>query len=251
MRPTHAFVLTTVLAAGSIGCEPFGNLDGDWTGGERGRTRWQTLDGLCPGLGGGCNFDVPLAVGARVTLAVDGIDGAPVTAAFTGGIEGAGGVQVDSESDTLVPIRVIAAGPGRTALSDSSGLLDAATVFGRTVTRLECGRWASGTAIDWRMASLVASDAITLPLTPRDETRPFTLACRASDDAGPLLSADAIEWTLVSGSEVLEVSSTGLILSPGSTARGARIEALTNDRGTAVVRAQIGDVSRELTITIE
>lgn len=252
MRRAHAFVLTVALAAaGSMGCEPFGNLDGDWTRGERGHTRWQTLDGLCPGLGGGCNFDVPLAVGATVTLAVDGIDGAPVTAAFTGGVAAGGGVQVDDESDTLVPIRVVSAGPGRIELSDTNGSVDAATVSGRTVTRLECGRWPTSTALDWRMQGLVVSEDVTLPLTPMDESRPFQLVCRASDDAGPILSADAIQWTIVSGSDVLQIASTGLFFVPGSSARGARIDAITQRTGEAVVRAEIGGVSRELTITVE
>jgi hypothetical protein len=226
------------------------NLDGDWTRGERGHARWQTLDGLCPGLGG-CNFDVPIAVGASVTLAVDGIDGAPVTAAFTGGIASGGGVQVSEDSNTLVPIRVVSAGPGRTELSDANGVIDAATVFGRTVTRLECGRWPSGAYLDWRMPDLVVSDDVTLPLTPASESPPFRLVCRASDDAGPILSADAIQWTIVSGSDVLQIGTHGLFVAPGSTARGARIAALTSGAGEAAVRAEIGGVSRDLTITIE
>ena len=252
MRPAPALFTLGLLSASAMGCAPFGSLDGEWTGGEQGRTRWQTLDGLCPGIGGGCDFDVPIAVGAQVTLPVDGIDGAAVTAAFTGGVEGAGAIEVESEHDTRVPIRVIAEGPGRTELSDANGALDAATIFGRTVTRLECGRWPRSQGIDWRMSGLEVSDDITLPLTSfEEESPPFTLACRASDREGPILSADAIEWTVLSGSELLEIGSTGLLVFPGSSARGARIEAFTGASGQAVVRAQIGNVSRDLTITIE
>ncbi len=60
MRPISIFAsLSLVLvSAASTACEPFGNLDGDWTRGERGHTRWQIQDGLCPGLGGGCNLPV-------------------------------------------------------------------------------------------------------------------------------------------------------------------------------------------------
>jgi hypothetical protein len=101
------------------------------------------------------------------------------------------------------------------------------------------------------MPDLVVSDDVTLPLTPASESPPFRLVCRASDDAGPILSADAIQWTIVSGSDVLQIGTHGLFVAPGSTARGARIAALTSGAGEAAVRAEIGGVSRDLTITIE
>lgn len=250
MRPSPLLTLTTVtlLAAGASACSPFAGIEGEWTRGGRGHTRWQTLDGLCPGLGGGCNFEVPIAVGASVSLAVDGIDGAAVTAAFTGGIEGAGPVDFGEDRNTLVPIRIVAAGPGRTELSDDHGVIDSATVTGRVVTQLECGGWPVGRDLDWRMRDLVVGD---VTLDSRATERELYLVCRASDASGPILSADAISWTIVSGSDALQIGSTGLFSTLGSSARGARIDAVPRAPGTAVVRATVGEVTSELTITIE
>lgn len=250
MRPSSLLLATTsaLLAAGSLSaCNPLGGLEGEWTRGERGHTRWQTHDGLCPGLGGGCSFDVPIAVGATVRLGVDGIEGAEVEAAYTGGIEADGPIEVNESSDTIVPIAIVAAGPGRVELSDASGVVDAATVFGRVVTRLECGRWDRNLDMEWRMDGLVVTTEISIPVTTEAA---FYLACRAVDESGPMLSADAISWTIVSGSESLDIRSTGFGTS-GATAQGARIDAIGMAPGTAVVRASVGDVSQDLTITIE
>lgn len=253
MRPTNALALSllTFVSAASAACSPFAGIEGEWTNGERGHTRWQTQDGLCPGLGGGCNFDVPIAVGATVTLSVDGIDGAPVTAAFTGGIESGGGVQVNDDSNTLVPITIVAAGPGRTELSDTNGVLDAATVTGRVATVLECGRWPVGSDIEWRMNGLAVTNELTFPVSPAGaDGDDFYLVCRAASSEGPMLSADAIDWTIVSGSETVQIRSTDFG-SAGSSANGARIRYRGVAAGTAVVRATIGEVSTDLTITIE
>lgn len=249
MRPTNALALSllTLGAAASSACSPFASLEGEWTRGERGHTRWQTMDGLCPGIGGGCNFDVPIAVGATVRLEVDGIDGAEVEAAYTGGIAADGPVEVREDSNTIVPIVISTAGPGRTELSDANGVIDAATVFGRVITQLECGVMDQHETMQWRLENLVASTEVTLPVSTDSR---FYLVCRASDASGPILSADTIGWTIVSGSESLTISSTGSFTS-GSSARGARINVTGTSAGTAVVRASVGDVSQELTITIE
>ncbi|MBN8616326.1 MAG: hypothetical protein J0L92_37420 [Deltaproteobacteria bacterium] len=254
MRTRHALVVTFLAlgSAASAGCNPFGGIEGDWTNGERGHTRWQTLDGLCPGLGGGCSFDVPIAVGARVTLAVDGIDGAPVTAAFSGAVESGGGVQVNEDSNTLVPVSVIGEGTGRVELSDTNGVLDAASVRGRVATVLECGRWPVGDDLEWRMNGLGVTNELTFPITSPSlqSADDFYLVCRAASSEGPMLSADAIDWTIVSGSESVQIVSTDFG-TPGSSASGARIRYRGVAAGTAVVRASIGDVSTDLTITIE
>ncbi len=246
---TQRLVLVAALL-GVAACAPTSDLGGDWTRGERGITRWQIDDGLCPGIGGGCSFDVPIAVGASVELEVDGIDGVAVTAEFTGGIAGNGRVRVDDDSNTIVPIRVVSEGPGRTALSDTSGFLDAATVYGRQPTRLDCGRYEIGRSIDWRLRELEIGDAVELPVVTGSASSDYVLACRASDAEGPILSADAIAWTVVSGSENLRIRSTGLFTSFGTSASGARINVNPQAVGDAVVRATLGALSRDLTVHV-
>jgi hypothetical protein len=101
--------------------------------------------------------------------------------------------------------------------------------------------------IEWRMIGLSPTTELTLPMGSDDT---FHLVCRASDAQGPLLSADAIDWTIVSGSEALDLASTDFGTF-GATANGARIRYRTRAPGTAVVRASVGEVTEDLTITIE
>ncbi len=245
MRTSNGLALVLLVSAAPA-CSSLS--DGDWTNGERGRTRWQTTDGLCPGLFGGCSLDVPIAVGASVRLRVDGIDGYGVLGDYSGSVARGGMVEVssDGEGDTHVPILVQAAGPGRVGLSDLEELIDAATVTGRVATALECGRWPTGRDLEWRMDGLEMSQAVTLTVGSGDD---FDLVCRAMSSEGPMLSANAITWTIVSGSESLDLLSTGG--GTGSELTGARVAYRGLGAGTAVVRARLGEVSTDLTITIE
>lgn len=250
LLPLAAGVASTALLACS---SSLAGLSGDGTNGERGRTRWSIADGLCPGLAGSCALDVPLAVGASLDLTVAGAEGAQVTATYTGAVQEAGPILVNEESSTRVRVRVRAAGAGRVELSDAHGVLDAASIEGRVVTRLECGQWSSSDGLDWRMSGLVVTDTFSGSVPPEgsEGEGQLTLVCRASDDAGPILSADAISWTILSGSENLQIASTGLLTVRGNSASGARIYAFPREAGETVVRVQIGEVSRDLTITSE
>lgn len=245
---------TVLLAASALsGCfSPYEGLDGQWSPGELGRTRWQISDGLCPGLGGGCSLDVPLAEGARTTLEIDGVDGAELTAEVTGALAATAAVRTAEGENARLDVVASSPGTATIALSDASGLVDRASLEVRHATRLECGRWPqSAGAVGWDMAGLEVGRSLSLPFVGVEETATVYLACRASDAAGPLLSADAIAWTVVEGSEALELAETGLIIIPATVVRGARITYRTPARGTAVVRVTLGDVTEDLTITIE
>jgi hypothetical protein len=246
--------LAVLLAASAAlsGCSPFEGLDGRWSPGELGRTRWQISDGLCPGLGGGCALDVPLAEGARTTLEIDGVDGAELTAEVTGALGATAPVTTGEGENARLDVVASGPGTGRIAISDASGLVDRASVEVRRATRLECGRWPQiAGAVPWDMAGLDVTTSFSLPFVGAEETATIDLVCRASDAGGPLLSADAIAWTVVEGSEALELAETGLIIIPATVVRGARITYHTPGRGTAVVRVTIGDVTQDLTITVE
>lgn len=251
MRPVRfAFVSALVLGSASLAaCEPFGNLDGDWTRGERGHTRWQISDGLCPGLGG-CALDVPLAVGASVHLVVDGVDGVPLGATLTGGaLERDGSIDTGEDQNAMIPVRAIAPGTGRVEISDTNGVIDAASVGVRAATRLECGRMSTSQEVLWHLPGLVPTTTLTLPRTDRSSGERFSLVCRAMDDTGPLLSERAITWEVLEGADFLTLADD-LILG-SAPERGARISYTAETSGTALVRVSIGDVTQELSITVE
>lgn len=247
-----AFVSALLALVTVPGCfNPLAGLDGDHTRGELGRTDWQMIDGLCPGLGGGCALDVPVAAGARVMFAVDGIDGLPVDLSATGAVvaDGSPVVSEDATSDTFVNVRTTMAGVGRVELLDGTNVVDRVSLNVRVATRLDCNAWEIGAPLGWRMEGLSGTPALTLPAVAPEDA-PY-LACRASDAAGPLLTRDAIQWTIVSGSEVIDIRSDGLDLLDDGRAEGARIRYERLAAGTAVVRATLGDVSQDITITLE
>ncbi len=238
-------------AASLGGCfTPFEGLDGQWTRGELGNTRWQIEDGLCPGLGGGCSLDVPIATGAHTRLVIDGVDGVELTASITGSIEQNGTITTGEATDAEIPITASTAGTGRAEIADTNGVIDRASVTVRTPTRLECGRWDVDRALLWQMTELTTSAAIAVPVTVGSE-RTVELACRASDASGPILSADTIRWERLDGMDVLALENTGLVPGPGDVARGARIRYRSLGTGVANVRVTLGDLTEDLTITVE
>lgn len=253
MRPARfAFVSALLLGSASLSaCGPWGPIDEtDWTPGERGQTRWQISDGLCPGFGGGCALDVPLAVGASVHLVVDGVDGVPLTTTITGGaIEGDGAIDSGEDRNSRIPIEAIAPGTSRVEISDMNGVIDAASVSVRAATRLDCGRMSTGQEVLWHLPGLEVTTELTLPRSDRTSGDRFSLVCRAMDDTGPLLSERAITWEVIEGAEILTLNDD-ILLGTGPE-RGARIGYTAESTGSARVRATIGEVSQELTITIE
>ncbi len=251
MRPARfAFVSAVVLGSSSLAaCNPFG-LESDWTRGERGHTRWQISDGLCPGFGGGCALDVPLAVGASVRLVIDGVDGVPLTVTSTGGALEHGGVDTGEDRDASISVVAVDPGTARLEISDVNGVIDAASLGVRRATRLDCGTWPVDETLRWNMAGLEVRTDITLPTrsSASSSSGALNLVCRAMDDAGPLLSERAISWEVIEGEEVIALADD-LFLS--ASVVGARVTYEAPRPGSARVRATIGEVSQELTITIE
>lgn len=251
MTPRYLpLALVTTAAAMTAGCfTPFTGLEGEWTRGELGNTQWQIMDGLCPGLGGGCSLETPLAVGAHSRLLVEGIDGVPITSLPAGAIAEDGEPLVSEESRTQIPIVATSPGVGRIEILDGATVIDRVGLRVRTATRLECGRWDTDQGVvQWRMEGLVPASAITLPSRTDDR---FELVCRASDAEGPLLSADAIQWETLDGVEHLSLLETGFGTNPVDRAEGARLRYRPGTPGVAHVRASLGDVTTLLEITVE
>lgn len=225
-------------------------FEGDSSPGELGRTRWRIVDGLCPGLGGNCALDVPVAVGARILFGVDGVDGVPLTASVTGALVADGPVDVSEDGgDSYVHVRAASAGTGVIEISDASGLVDRVRITVREASRLECGSWPRGEALGWRMEGLSPASSLTLPVGMDDVP---SLACRASDATGPLLSRDAIHWRITEGHEtVLDIHTDGLDFTDDGEADGARIRYDGLAPGAAHVTVTLGAVTEELSITVE
>lgn len=251
-------LLLVPLAASLAGCSVGLDLSGDWSEGERGRTRWQIDDGLCPGFGG-CALDVPLALGARPRIHVEGVDGRRVTAA---GDEIVSVTDYDvlsgDDADPFFEISASAAGTGTLSLLDASGdEVDRARVQVREATALDCGVIPTGEPVRWDAPDLVPTSRVVLPIPAVDpetgerEAHAFQLVCRARDEAGPLLSVAAISWEVLEGDDVLELRNDGLFLFSGSVVRGARIRYETLAPGAARIRASIGSVTQELDVTVE
>jgi hypothetical protein len=228
------------------GCNPLGGLEGDWSEGEFGRTRWQISDGLCPGLGGGCDLDVPLALGASTTLVVEGASEAG-NPDVTGALSSMTATQDEEDGDWRVVVRASTAGTGTVTFNEGGEVFDRANIEVRRATRLECGLWTSADGVQWDMEGLEARTALSLPFVEADTSSP-QLVCRASDAEGPLLSADAITWEVIEGLEVIALRESGFTLNPVS---GARIYYETPGSGTALVRVTLGEVTQDLTITVE
>jgi hypothetical protein len=244
----RALALATAALSLAPGCSFDLGLDGDWTRGERGRTRWQISDGLCPGFGG-CALDVPLAVGAEPTLRVEGVDGRGLSAVGDDVIGVLGYRTSGEEFEPSVSVSALAPGRGVVSLRGESEEIDRVSIEVRAATALECGLWPTDVPLRWEMRDLSPTDSPTVPLAPGADD--FYLACRARDERGPLLTVRAIEWTLLEGSDVLQIRSDGLLGGWGTTAEGARIRFDALAAGTARVRAQIGGVERTMTITVE
>ena len=228
------------------GCNPLAGLEGDWTQGELGRTRWQISDGLCPGLGGGCNLEVPLALGASTTLVIEGAQDV-LEPDVTGALTSSSATRDEEDGDWRVSVSASTAGPGTVTFNEGAAVFDRANIEVRRATRLDCGLWTSSNAVQWDMEELEAQTTLSVPFIEEGATAP-QLVCRASDAEGPLLSADAITWEVIEGDEVLALREYGFGTAPVS---GARIYYASPGSGTARVRATIGDVTQELTITVE
>ncbi len=241
---------TTLLVLALIplaGCNPLAGLEGDWSRGELGRTRWQIADGLCPGLGGGCSLDVPLAVGADTVLVVEGAEEATFDPEVTGALSSSSATRDEEDGDWRVSVAAATPGTGVVEFTVGSEVLDRASVEVRRATRLECGILSPSTDVSWDMPELSPTNTLALAFVEEGESS-GQLVCRASDAAGPLLSVDAIVWEVIEGGDILQLQGTGLF---GGPMRGARLRYDTVGSGPARIRVTLGEVTQELAVTVE
>ncbi len=251
-----SFRRLTFLALGLIsGCNPFAAaFDGDSTRGERGTTQWSIDDGLCTGFGSSCALDVPIAAGATARLTIDSVGVAdPAAEVVSGSADVVSATVEDATADdrsAIVVVRTSGAGPVVVAVGSVAGEdIDRATLDVRAAATLECGIVPSGEALGWRMQNVAFAPALTIPVTPTSDVQ---LSCLARDaDGEPLLSIAAIQWTITAGSEVVQIGTDGLFVTFGDAASGARVRARGIASGAAMLRASLGDVSTEVTLTIE
>lgn len=251
MRLIILSTMTAILAAGCF------SLDGDESRGEEGRSTWQIEDGLCPGLGGGCNLETVLATGVTVILDIHIPDEDPsmLSIVATGPATVVGLRSTDIELEQI-RVEVMATGPGDATLSivDASGAeIDRAGIRIADPVEMECGVVPEDDGVGYRMENLL-EDQSELTLTAPTEDEAGTrrdLACRLSDaDGEPLLSVDLVSWSVVEGTEVVRVDAEPFETDP-SFSRGARVGARALAAGTARVVASYGELEEELTIIVE
>ncbi len=250
-----AFPFVALVIALCAGCNPFaGAFDGDSTRGERGTTHWSISDGLCGGFGDSCSLDVPIAAGATVRLTIDSVGvGDPAVAIVRGSAEV---VSVTVENPTADDRSAVAmmrtTGPGELVVaigSDRGEDIDRATLDVRSVASLACGIVPAGGGLGWRMENVTFAPALAIPVTASSDTQ---VSCLARDaDGEPLLSIGAIQWTVTEGADAVGIATHGVFAALGTTASGARIRARGTLGGTATLRASLGAVSTEITLTIE
>ena len=247
-------ILSTMTAVFATGCF---SLDGDETRGEEGRSTWQIEDGLCPGIGGGCNLDAVLATGATVVLdvRVPGRDPSTLSITATGPVTVDGLRSTDVELEQI-RVEVTATGPGDATISieDASGEeIDRAVLSIADPVEMECGVVPEGASLGYRMENLLADQyEVTLSAPTADEVgTERDLACRLTDaDGEPLLSVAVISWSVVEGAEIVRVDAEPFETDP-SFSRGARVGAQALAVGTARVVASYGELEEEFTITVE
>ena len=253
MRSWTHFAFALSLATG---CSFDLGLDGDQTPGEEGRSAWSLEDGLCPGLGGSCSFDVALAVGATVGVRVEVPDRSVSDLLVT--VEGPAtlGALVFDDERGLLRLDVSATGGGEVVLHlvDSDGEeIDRARFQTRTPARMECGVLAEGQAPSVAGDAITASHAATLiaPRTATDDDDQVQLSCVVLDEAGePLLSVRLVRWDVLDGLEAIHLRSEPFESDPPETTHGARVWVDAVAVGTAQIEARLGDSLESFTITV-
>ncbi len=221
-------------------------LSGGATAGDEGRSTWSIDDGLCPGLGGDCAMTVPVAAGSdpHVDVHVDRREVNELSVRVTGP-----GSVFELDRDTQaerIDVDLEVDGPGTVEIEllDAAGdRFDASRLDVREAVDLECGVLEDGGA-DWEMSQLTVTDSFEEVGTsgaPQVE-----LGCRLLDANGePLLSARAIEWTVLESQGDFTLGAGGF-----GGPRGARVYARFDRRGDgARVRASFGGLTRELALT--
>ncbi|UJR83385.1 hypothetical protein [Sandaracinus amylolyticus] len=252
---SRALLFSSFAALALVGCSFDLALDGDWSRGELGRSQWQIDDGLCPGLAGGCAFDVPLAVGASTRVHVVGVDGDTVFAEAEGSVRlGLYDVIANDPADAFFEITAVSAGAGTLRLRDrlTGEEIDRIHVEVREATELDCGALANNDEVLWDMPQLAPSDPIELLMpgvvASSGSSPDAQLVCRARDERGPMLSADAIRWQVIEGADVIQLRTDALF--SFSPVQGARVRYDVLQRGDARLRVTLGDISRELGVVV-
>jgi hypothetical protein len=250
----RALVFALVLALVVPGCFGGSSITGPSTNGDTGRTSWRIDDGLCDGglLGGECDLEQHLALGATPTIAVTARNGTDLSRAH---LVGGANVAVENASSSTddhgvvtmtATVRGIAAGVGDIVVADIFGHeIDRAHVTFVTAIALTCGLLGSTVTRDLTFHAL-SSEPVTMV-----SGGTTTLACRATDAAGnPLLTVDAITWTVVPGGTAdVSVRNDELFSWLGPVNGGtARVDA--SGSGTATVRATLGAISGDVVLNV-
>ena len=250
----RAVVFALVLALVVPGCFGGSSITGPSTNGDAGRTSWRIDDGLCDGglLGGECDLGQHLAVGATPTIAVTARNGTDLSRAHL-----AGGANVVIENGSFstddhgvvtmtATVRGMAAGVGDIVVADAFGNeIDRAHVTFVTATALTCGLLGSTVTRDLGFHAL-SSEPVTMV-----SGGSTTLACRATDEAGnPLLTVDAITWTVVPGSSADVSIQDDELLSWLGPVNGGTVRATASGSGTATVHATLGAISGDVVLNV-
>jgi hypothetical protein len=241
-----------------IGC----GFAGDSTSGEENRTRWRIDDGLCPGTEGGCAMTVPVAAGIEVAVDAEVYCAIPERdsegnlvadcslADFSVALSGSGELRAASQDASAgrIDLRVFTTVPGEAAfeVTRSGRSFDRIGMQVREAASIDCGRVGAGGA-SWDMASLSRQPSHTVDLYGAEADDDVELGCRLLDADGlPLLSAAAIEWTIIEGADIATVDDGGLFGGDAST--GARVYVHITRSGTIRLEARFGAFSQEVEI---
>lgn len=229
-------------------------LDRNATRGDEGRTEWNLDDGLCRNLWG-CDLSAPLVAGATSELSIYLEDGD--VRGYDVRLEGPATVAgpLDATMEVLrVPVR--ADGPGEVTavlLDRDDEEVDRARFTIVEAAAMRCARLESERSVHYSMDTLTEDTAVALVVpAPEDEPPPTQqLGCLVTDAGDrPALSADAIEWEVVEGAEVVGVDASGFLTLAGSTTRGARIYLTPRVAGEATLVARLGELEQTITVTV-
>jgi len=254
--PLSLLVCSIALAPGCLGGG--GSLEGPTTLGDGGRTVWQISDGLCGGglFGSDCDLSVHVATDAAPLVMVRGHGGTSLDHATLMGGTGVTITHFTTTSDdqgTLLEANVQSTSPGiaDVIVLDASGHeVDRAHITFVTATAIVCGDVTHATH-QFSFPGLTNGPIaiVEMPADGGASVTTTTLGCRVSDASGsPLLSVDAIGWTLAPGATgTVSITSDDAF---GSTpAQGATARLVTSGTGSATVVASLGTISQSIPVS--
>lgn len=254
--------MVALALVGSIaGC---GAVNGDGTWGEEDRSLWRIDDGLCPGVGGGCGMEVPVAAGVQISVDanVPCAERRRTSAGYVSDCEllsfdavASGAAEMRATdydvNDARIDLEVLTVSAGEAAieLRRADGTrFDRIAFEVRDAVDIECG-WVGDRAA-WDMPTLDTTSSYTVSSSGADRATELELGCRLVDDRGlALFSSAAISWRIVEGAAISRIDDGGLF--GGDTSTGARIYVRFEGRGDIRLQASFGELTREIAITVE